>query len=134
MRELIERLEKAEGPKRSLDGEIAATLKQNPIWAVVQRPRQPELFVDGGPGLRQREWLSPEYTGSLDAALALAESLLPGSPIAIIDNYAGDKCAALIGLNEGGKIDLGNSMTGIHSSRAIALCIAILKAKESERG
>lgn len=68
---LAERCEKADGPDRELDGDIAAALGEHPCWAPKRSGRQPELFSDGGPGLRARTWLAPKYTDSYDAAMSL---------------------------------------------------------------
>lgn len=70
--ELAERCEKATGPDREIDGDIAAALSLQPEWATVRSSRQPELFSDTGPGLRARTWVAPKFTASLDAALSLA--------------------------------------------------------------
>lgn len=70
---LIERIEKSEGADRRLDGDIAAALSLNPEWASKRYERQPELFGDGGAGLRARTWLAPKLTASMDAVRTLID-------------------------------------------------------------
>lgn len=112
--ELIERLEKAEGPSRELDADIAVEL-----------------------GLvASREWWSTDYikngmihnfTGSLDAAVALAERVLPGVNYTM-KNLFGAFDAAVT----------ADHVCGVHRaehpvSLAIALVLATLKALEATR-
>ncbi|WP_394659943.1 hypothetical protein [uncultured Novosphingobium sp.] len=68
---LADRVEKLTGPDRSIDGMIAEATGEYPCWAPMQNVRQPELFTDGKPGTRAREWLAPKFTASLDAAMTL---------------------------------------------------------------
>lgn len=77
--ELAERVEKAVGPDRGLDAEIAATVRYFPrgvgfIWQDSLAPNQPEIgrvecctkLGTGGP-----HYAAPAYTASLDAAMML---------------------------------------------------------------
>ncbi len=65
---LLDRLRAAKGPDRELDAEIAHALGQTVTYSTEIHP-QP--CGDDGCYL-------PEWTASLDAALALAERVLPG--------------------------------------------------------
>lgn len=77
--EHVDRLSAASVGSRALEGYVCLALGQQPEWATKHHaPRQPELWTDGGAGLRAKEWTCPRFTTSLDAALALAERVLPG--------------------------------------------------------
>ncbi len=96
---LIDRLSKLDGPDREVDAEVHAATN-------------PPLRV----GLRFGH--IPAYTASVDAALALAERVLPGW------HWQVDKCGAVL--------RSGHALFSTdHSVPAIALCIAILRAKEA---
>lgn len=71
---LIERCEAAQGPDRLLDAAIWCAFPPMPVAATVDEVWHGRvLFDNGGPDSRR----SPAYTASIDAALALAERLLP---------------------------------------------------------
>jgi hypothetical protein len=82
---LLERVEKAEGPDRELDNDIFRALALTDEWS---GKRVSKWFIDAGTGwwschtddgwLHQEVQLSPRYSSSLDAALALVEEKLPG--------------------------------------------------------
>jgi len=89
--ELLERVRKATGPDRELDGEIAATLRVGnklPDWAQnwtgEWRPTIQGFVVlmqdDEQPG---PNFSSPKFTASIDAALALVERVLPGWKVSL---------------------------------------------------
>ncbi|CAM2954927.1 hypothetical protein BDI01nite_22460 [Brevundimonas diminuta] len=124
---LIARLEAAEVGSRELDGAICAALGEQPEWATKNHaPTQPQLWTDGKPGLHAREWLCPRYTTSLDTGLALAERL-PGW----VWNMGNDtRCWAHL-WNDLPTYD-GNPSMGRAATPALALCIAILRAKQGE--
>lgn len=106
MRELIERLEKATGPDRELDEAIHAATNK-PLRA----------------GLR---WGNiPNYTASIDAAVALTERVLPDVGWSVATNRIDRRRVARLWT---GEIDDGKAHAG--ASPAIALCLAILKAME----
>ncbi|ASE38439.1 hypothetical protein [Brevundimonas vesicularis] len=83
---LIEKLEGAEGPSIVLDAEICWTLERpraiQAFWrgAMGKPGPLPDEFsrLPRGLGMASLEVGSPNYTASLDAALALAERVLPG--------------------------------------------------------
>lgn len=104
---LIERLEAAEAGSREFDCEVWCIFDG---WAGVDKP--------------------PCVTTSIDAALALAERVLPDCCPGISKNVHQKNWYAWIGdKHEEGPLDLGN---GRSLSPALALCIAILKAKETK--
>lgn len=111
IRELIERLEKAEGPSYALECDIAKHVDDYSVRKSV-----------------------PNYTASIDAALTLVPEGMCYS-IEMRGNYV---CAEVFryrwGLT-GGKYDIYFSEEGGHfrdPSPAITLCIAALKAQEAQ--
>lgn len=133
MKELIERLEKATGPDRTLDCRIHAA-HIGGEFVVVGRPTYiPErYFANPNPEIN---WIgydllnvSPAYTSSIDAALTLVPNDLPAMAQRSI---APDPHCALIGrpskLPGKPSVWRGNGATP-----AIALCIAALKARATE--
>lgn len=109
---LIERLEAAEVGSREFDCEVWCIFDG---WAGVDKP--------------------PCVTTSLDAALALAERVLPGWRMHVLQDqdgmYQTDNAAKrwFCGIHE--KRGPGNVMAHAPTP-ALALCIAILKAKETK--
>lgn len=101
--DLITRLSKLEGPDREVDVEIHRLLF-------------PKDSVFGH--------ILPTYTASVDAAIALAERVLTGWRWRVGDSYANVWIDA--------KLD-DMDFVGSHPVPAIALCIAILRAKEARR-
>jgi len=107
MTDLIKRLEEAEEGEPLLDREIWVALE-------FDRNRSP---VD-----------APEYTTSLDAALALAERVLPGLymwKVEFDDEPTSTPAWAKIYAKRDGQ--------GSAATAALALCIAILKATDTGR-
>jgi hypothetical protein len=137
--ELIERLEKLEGPDRELDAEIAVA---------VQRPRAGWLYTatrlsefgtrDDGfpfpdnwfvliertdcPGVGHQYFRPPAYTASLDAAM----TLLPAGWYGCLDGIGSHCTSARFGPPTDGE-ECGAD----HASPAIALCIASLRARST---
>lgn len=129
---LIERLEAAGGPGIMLEAEIFWTLERDrattAFWrGAMGRPGSlPEEFarLPRGLGMASMEAASPNYTASLDAALALADRVLPGW------------CISLQRVN-GWRAALADSPISpdFYSDAAtapLALCIAILKARATQ--
>lgn len=98
-RDLLERVKAATGPDRKLDGDIAYTLGLpqeffNSFSKDVDGYPFPGFTpeaVDGpdcfdGPiwGGGGRTWEAPQFTASIDAALALVERLLPGEAVSFL--------------------------------------------------
>lgn len=75
MQELISRLEAAEGPDRALDREIGLRIDG---WYETVDSHGECLMVNGDRYPDHPESEYPSFTESLDAALALAERVLPG--------------------------------------------------------
>lgn len=77
---LLERVEKATGPDRKLDGEIFAAFETYSYGDVI--PAAGGMVVYAGPAPHApgqgRFEVAPKYTSSLDAALALVNEMLPG--------------------------------------------------------
>lgn len=130
---LIERLEKAEGPSRELDAEIAVALRVSPQpgnnnhWAVKNfswwtASKSGRVYaMHTKTNQRGPHWQSLEYTSSIDAAL----TLLGDDPEWSIERCHYDlhgcyRAVVLVG---------GEAM---HMKPAIALCIAALRAKAKE--
>ena len=112
MKDLIERLEKATGPDRSLDGEIARILgwsQERVEWAGHNdiHWKSPNGNLSGEP---------PYYTRDLDAAQSVVPRDMLWSVGTWSDNFA----------TVGPEINVDTA-----PSPAIALCIAALKARES---
>lgn len=113
---LIERLEAAEVGSRELDAAI---------WYAL-------IETCGGKPDKDMIGRWPDYTTSLDAALALAERVLPGWHWEL-DNVGGSPYAANLTNPVGRFLICGD--TEVYSTAptpALALCIAILKAKETK--
>lgn len=133
---LIEKLEGAEGPSIVLDAEICWTLERpraiQAFWrgAMGKPGPLPDEFsrVPRGLGMVSLEVGSPNYTASLDAALALAERVLPGWGFYLRRDGDGSGC---------GLIPPGmTSVTPGHmqaATPALALCAAILRAQSEAR-
>lgn len=113
MRDLIERLEKADGPDRELDAKLARHLAGDPVdhWF--------RLFGD---------WFTdrtiPSYTSSIDAAVALVERVLPGAEWEVTNT--GRRPGATV-ISYERRVREG----AYASTPAIAICIALLRAKEA---
>lgn len=118
---LITRLEEAKGPDRELDADICGAL----LDAQVKRRREilPSYVYHTGDG----EWsLIPAYSASLDAALSLAERVLPG-------------CGVM--LNIGSRVEVAvwpvspaPAAFALAPTPALALCLAILRALAVKEG
>lgn len=117
--EIIEALEKAEGPSRDIDADIAiATGKvaSRDYWSID--------YLKAG--------IVSEYTASVDAALALAERLIPG----VWYHIAKGKTRVDEPLY-GAAMMLGDEPIGQgehETSQAIAIVLATLKAIQAKAG
>lgn len=137
---LIERLEAVGEGSRELDREIASECG----WTNLDVPTfWVKSVCDAAgfpPGTAQATPL-PHYTTSLDAALALAERVLPGDPDFEptgpsvgwkINLYRGMVPAPLGGWIASLRRHASDGVEGSSSSPALALCIAILKASATQ--
>lgn len=137
---LVDRLSKLDAPDREVDGIIAE------IFGYPQ-----EVFGDSfgtddvdGPEMHYdaatwsgngKSWSAPFFTASVDAAIALAERVLPGWKRSFFENFNGKWIARvcsprrdLYSTDYLRDTELGGSPNG-----GIALCIAILRAKEASK-
>ena len=128
IKELIERLEKASGPDRELNGAIFWIVErrraQNSYWNVTPGKPQPidELPVKGL-GKLAVEVSAPAYTASIDAALTLVPEGWFGDV-----RLGGERSFAWL---KGDNTDPGTGLL-IGNTPAIALCIAALRAIASQ--
>jgi hypothetical protein len=113
MTDLIKRLEEATAGSADLDREVERALRVVPMG----------LREDGTWGQKQRPW-----TASLDAALALAERVLPGWCWMIERHKNGTATAWLHEWNA-----YGEGEQVVSNTPALALCAAILKATDTGR-
>lgn len=119
--ELIEKLEKATGPDRELDADIAITLK-----LIAEREWWSVNYLSGD--------MIPAYTASIDAAVQLCERVLPGW---VIDFISQDFMSVPEGYRGiGWTVEIINQVRvqGQSSKPSIALCIAILRALQPKEG
>lgn len=120
MRELIERLEKATGPDRSIDADIAVA-----VGGFAERCGLPSGgWVSKGPHHAIVE--SPSYTSSIDAALTL---VLEGTRVDLHKHR--DKALANVRFYKTDGSD-GHGFSAWAVTLPIALCIAALKAREQD--
>lgn len=134
--EVIERLEKATDGSRELDAEIAliAGLPQAFFGSKfgTDYVDGPESHFDAatwsGMG---RVFNAPAFTASIDAAVSLAETLLPGWAIKLVFE-GGYRCAVL---NSSGKLStVAPTFVASGKFAAIALCICVLSALRAKEG
>lgn len=120
MKELIEKLEAAEVGSRELDALVFCAL--NPGW-------REGRGIQAGAVIRAGSMRTPDLvTASLDAALALAERVLPNHKGWGIATHQENKFGAVMAHDP-----FGNSggVEAYGKTPALALCIAILKAKSA---
>jgi hypothetical protein len=127
MTDLISRL-KAAGPSRELDAEIYDLALNS---SKERGGRMPVLWWDE----RHHEWQPPHYTESIDAALTLVPSLDKAEgalwlKLGQTGGARGSGKETWIAEIWGIKNDTEVKWRGIHTSPAIALVIACLKARE----
>lgn len=159
--ELISLLEAAEGPDRWLDAKLDAALRIGPekmqrgyewawenfpTWAHHKQARG-MCGVQHDNGDLGLIWDSPEFTASVDAAIALAEKVLPGCDICTQDVHPDFR-------QEGEPRHMAEIMTGLRwvtydghpepnyevsgsgksNSRAISIVLATLRALQAKTG
>jgi hypothetical protein len=123
---LIDRLAKLDGPDREVDAEIAL---QNG-WSVFPG----DNWI--GP---EAEIVVPDYTRSVDAAIALAERALPGWRVENLCEWEDETLRSrgpwTCDLRKNGENFFSplKGKCGHAPTPAIALCIAILRAKETSK-
>lgn len=134
---LIDRLSKLDGPDREVDAELEAVFVGGRVHyndpankeAVIERPID-GLWIRGIYPYRK----IARYTASVDAAIALAERVLPGwkwrvgrtelfsNGWSYVHKYDPSNCD---------RTDEAACADGKAANPAIALCIALLRAKEA---
>lgn len=142
---LITRLAKLDGPDREVDWLIADHFTEIPKHTIREigwdydwwrGPNEYSLkkAIDSE-GRRIDTWSPNAYTASVDAAIALAERVLPGWKRSFFENFNGKWIARvcsprrdLYSTDYLRDTELGGSPNG-----SIALCIAILHAKEASK-
>jgi len=131
--EVLAHLEAAERPSIVLDAEICWTLERDRATAAFWRgamglpkPLPGEFSrLPRGLGMASLEAGSPNYTTSLDAALALAERALPCCRCIVERDHDGSGWACVRSY-EGAPAIMSDAPTP-----ALALCIAILRARQA---
>lgn len=124
--DLIERLERAESADRELDYWICWVAKMDP-WAAETADQIASLVELTMPRCKQDK-ATPAFTASVDAAIALAERLLPGFGISIDTHPVyGDWWDASIFNRMPMTISNARKQTG-----PLALCLAILRALQAK--
>lgn len=130
--ELIEKLERANGPSRELDAEIKAhvyggTAMQSPFngnWCVYQAgasdPRR-DRVMERPRHVLHEVWANDRYTASIDAAIGL----VPEGWGWTLQSDGGPGPMAFV---------KGCERYQVGFTPAIAICIAALKAKEADNG
>lgn len=134
MTDLITRLSKLDAPDREVDAEICIALQYvTQKGATNIRRDTDEEFKD--------EWLdfevdgelwtekTPELTASVDAAIALAERVLPGWGFFLRSDKDGHNCGMVYPVH-----NFVTPGTASGSTAAISMCIALLRAKEAGNG
>ena len=133
---LIEKLEGAEAGSRELDLDVAQALNM-------------KLWGRRHPSNNSHQWMTemagssvpvPRFTTSLDAALALAERVLPGwywragrTPLGQWHHGRYTYGWAHLSRTDASNCDRGDEATGWAATPALALCAAILLAQSEAR-
>lgn len=137
---LITRLSKLDAPDREVDALIVAELEPHIFDAPGFTPIRPIpsfrigsegntiRFEDGG--IMCLSYF-PRYTASVDAAIALAERVLPGCKVGLLPNFYKDFPYAGVIVEAGKPVDLVDATIEGGATPAIAICIALLRAKEA---
>lgn len=136
--ELIERLEKAEGPDREIDADLVCVCCPGALVSqYIASDAEPSVFHAHALGLSDRSDV-PAYTSSLDAALSLVErrGWRPYTLDASIKGrfswmLASQDQRALT--DDEGREYMGTAYaSGVHSTPALAVCLALLRALSTE--
>jgi hypothetical protein len=77
LRDLLSRVEQAEGPNLALEVDIARALGTAPTdFSFVEETQSWQRYIAARDDVQM--WMPPAYTASLDSALALVNEMLPG--------------------------------------------------------
>jgi len=107
---------------------LIARLEAGPVYLTHKEAYDLAIFFGSDTALGMASLIRKAFAGgSLDAALALAERVLPGKEWMLVKSTEGGETSfhALIGPDSLGR-------AGEAASAALALCIAILRAKQGE--
>ena len=135
---LIEKLEKAEGPSRELDAQIwletSPGVTRSVQHVVSATGAWPPYDIDETRDETGRLITVPAYTASIDAAVALAERVLPGWRICTEFGQNYSIAQFKRGWGPARTEYLGMATTERADDEiALALCLAILKAIQEHR-
>ncbi|WP_043062334.1 hypothetical protein [Brucella anthropi] len=109
--EIITRLSKLDAPDREADALIGKHFL----------PDEAKSFFD---------FNAPSYTASVDAVIALAERVLPGQARKIV----WEEGRAIVVISQATRLhEVAPTIVQTHDHAAIALCIALLRAKEASK-
>lgn len=126
MEDLIKPLEAAEVGSRELDGAVWYAIHEPDVdhgcLHVEQTEQGPVEVLTCELGSKYADCVG-NYTTSLDAALALAERVLPGWVYMLVNDYCGYFRAELVRPES-------SAVTSVAGTMPLALCIAILRAKQ----
>ena len=126
--ELIERLEKAEGPDREIDADLVCVCCPGALVSqYIASDAEPSVFHAHALGLSDRSDV-PAYTSSLDAALSLVERKLPGVHWSV--SNAAVKPRANVWMPQPTRPIMGPYSSG--ATPALAVCLALLRALSTE--
>lgn len=120
---LLARVEAATGPDRALSNAIRAALFPPKAEVIEHEGHLVTLPAGWGSGFE------PDLTGSLDAALALVERVLPGWELELTSEFRDDAVIWRVMLG-----DPLRGMDGESSTPALALLAALLRALVSDNG
>jgi len=128
---LIARLEAAEGPDRELDRDIALTV-DGFVYEKRGKDAKPWFYHSTIGGRRQlispyNSERLPAYTSSIDAAVSLAERVLPGLSKIQPETYVGGEFHHCEIETEDGDFEAHNC-----PNAAIAICLATLRALDQK--
>lgn len=127
LEDLLKRVESCSGTDRALDAAILLAFTPGAVLKhggeVYWTPEADERAVDG--------FETPEYTSSLDAALALVEEKLPGEYWQVFSDFGGGCHRAKIKICYGPQI--AEHLSDCRSSAPLAVIEALLRALISQK-
>ena len=129
--QILLRLVTASGPDRELDVEIAISLLGYSRASVFGR----DHMITSSRTVSDMVWTCPKFTGSVDAAVGLAESRLPECLWTVARTEAGAYRAVVLANRNGtaGQPARGNDDDHAATTPALALCVALVMALTMHR-
>lgn len=123
--DLLAKVESAAEGSYNLDAELAKALAG---WTYERRGNdRKEWWREANVADFYRHDRPPRYTASLDAAVALAEKVLPGYKIGLTIEGGAHRASVYVGDSGGPTFKIGRG-----ANPALAICHAIIKAKIAE--